>query len=150
MAHTTGIKKASALLGLAFLLAFSLVPAISWADPSPDNAKKENLNRLIYECGTGDTAGNCNFDDMIAASKQFVNWGTTFALEFTVAIIAYIGYNYMISVDNPKAKSEAKAMLIKTLLGIAWILGAWLVVTLIANALLGDPILGSVSNIAGS
>ncbi len=114
------------------------------AEPSKEERDNPAGTGITYECGDGITAGNCDFNDAIAAAKKVVDWGTTFALAFTVAVLAYAGFNYMISSDVPKAKGEARAMLTKTVIGIAWICGAWLVVTLIASALLGNPVLSSV------
>ena len=139
MISGVNIKKIGVVLVSLFFTA-TLLPAIvnSAASPSPNT--RDNKTGITYECGDGVTAGNCNFDDVISATKKIVDWGRNFALFFSVIVLAYAGFNFMISSDVPKARAEAKTMLWKVVLGIVFILVAWLIVNLILTSLGVDNI----------
>src|SRR5262249_47708912 len=84
--------------------------------------------------------GNCDWNDVILAVKNIVKWGTIIALQFSVVVIAYAGFLFMTSGDNPNKRDAAKRMLWKIVLGIVFILSAWLIVTLITNNLLNEEV----------
>jgi hypothetical protein len=86
--------------------------------------------------GPGGTSnGECTFGDLWAAVQNVVNWATGFALSFSVVVIAWAGYNYLISGDNPSKRRDANRMLTKVVTGIVLMLAAWLIVKLITTAL---------------
>lgn len=89
---------------------------------------------ITYVC-TGGAPGECTFDDLIRAVQRVVNWGTVFALQFSVIVLAYAGFKYMTSGDNPGERKEANRLLTNVVKGIALIIGAWLMVRLIITAL---------------
>lgn len=89
---------------------------------------------ITYECTSG-KPGDCTFNDLILAVKKVINWGTGFALGFTVVIIAYAGFLYMLSGENAGERKKANTMLTKAVIGIAYIVGAWLIVNLIITGL---------------
>jgi hypothetical protein len=70
---------------------------------------------IVYECNP---PGDCTYGDLIAAVKRAIDWMIIFTLEFSVVIIAYAGFNYMISGDNPGKRAEANKMLTKVAIGI--------------------------------
>lgn len=86
----------------------------------------------IVPCCEG---SGCNFDELIKAVKRVVNWGVTLALMLTVVVIAYAGFLYLTSADNANKRSQANKMFVRVLQGMFFILGAWLIVTLIMSAL---------------
>lgn len=127
---------------VVFITLFSLPVFVSAQDSSPNTG-------ITYECVQKDSAGNnvygnCGFTDLINATMRVVDWGIKFALAFSVVVIAYAGFNYMISGDNQSKRKEANQMLLKVFIGIAWMMAAWLVVTLIARALLSQQIIDIV------
>ena len=134
--------KNKVLTSMIFLpvLFFFALPVLTYATPSPNN----NNVGITYECGSNtdgsNTAGNCDFSDLVAATRKVINWGIGFALSFSVIIIAYAGYKYLTSGDSSKQRDEANAMLQNVAIGIAWVLAAWLIVNLITNALLGKTL----------
>ncbi len=98
---------------------------------------------IVWECTGGSTgrAGDCDFyKDLIPEVINIVNFGTVTALLFTVIVIAFAGWKYMISGPNPGKRSEANQTLLKCAIGIAVILGAWLIVHLITSTLLNSSI----------
>ncbi len=113
------------------------------------SAQQDPGTGLTYECPpktvvinnkTYVKEGECTFNDLIAAAKNFMDKIIVFTLSFSVIVIAVAGYNYMISGTNPSARKDANRMLTKVAIGIFFILAAWLIVTLIANTLLTDEI----------
>lgn len=101
---------------------------------------------ITYECQRQDAAtgttvyGDCGYADLIAAVKRVIDWMIIFVLEFSVVVIVYAGFNYMISGDNPGKRAEANKMLTKVAIGIFFTLAAWLIVNLIASVLLTQAV----------
>ena len=131
------IKKISAATGIGFLFLLPVFVAGQSIVP------KQNNTGITYDCQNENPGqpkpGECTFQDLIKAVQKVVKWGTIFALEFSVVVIAYAGFTYMTSGNNPGKRAEANTMLKKVLIGIGFILGAWLIVTLITNGLLLKP-----------
>lgn len=122
-------------LTLTFLF---VLPVISFAQfevnptPSPGTG-------ITYDCAVenpGRPAGECDFYDLVKATKHVINFATQFALAISVVWIAFAGSKYMMSGDNPGKRKEANAMLLNIVKGIVLILGAWLIVHLITSTLL--------------
>ncbi len=97
---------------------------------------------LVYECYSGGVYGNCTYQDLIAAVRNFTNKLTVYVLAFTVVPIAWAGFLFMTSGGNAGARAKAKEMLYKVAIGIFFMLAAWLIVSLIANALLAPAFQG--------
>jgi hypothetical protein len=91
--------------------------------------------QLAQECA-GNQPGECTFDDLIRTVIRLTNWGTMFALGFSVVVIAWAGFKYLTSEGNPGKIKEANGMFLKVLQGIVIILIAWTLVKLITTALL--------------
>ena len=101
-------------------------------NPSPKNTG------VTYDCAienSGRAQGECTFQDLIAAAQKVINKIIPLTLGFSVVVIAYAGYLYMISGDNANKRKEANEMLRKVVIGIVFILAAWLIVSLILSAL---------------
>jgi len=114
------------------LVLFSL-PLLTFAADSATVASGV-AKGITYEC-TGGAPGVCTFADVIAAIQLVLKWGTTFAVAFSVVVIAWAGFIYMTSGGNSGKRAEANTMLMKVAIGIAFMFMAWLIVTLIMNAL---------------
>ena len=97
-------------------------------------------NGITYECVSGGVYGNCDINDLILAIQNLVNKIVPLVLGFTVVIIAYAGFKYMISGDNPGERAAANKMLRSVAIGIFFIIAAWLIVTLIANTLVSGSV----------
>ena len=117
--------------------------------PTTPNVKVEKApdTGITYECvqkGAGpivngvksDIYGNCGFYDLVSAVIAVVNWGTTFALAFSVVVIAYAGFIYMKSGGSSSERDKANGMLWRVVIGIAVILAAWFIVKIISDVLL--------------
>lgn len=92
------------------------------------------LSGITYVCNRG-APGECTFADLIEAVKALVNWGTIFALQFSVVVLAWAGFKYMISGDNASERREANRLLTNVVKGIILIICAWVIVRLIITAL---------------
>ncbi len=117
-------------------------PANQVKDVSKDPAKSKADTGIVYECDHG-TDGECNFADLVAAVRKVINWGTIFALQFSVVVIAWAGFRYMKSGDNAGERTKANEMLRKVVIGIFFILTAWVIVTLVMNVLVDTGDVGS-------
>ena len=130
-------KKTAGLVTF-FLFFVMLLPLSAYSQANPSKTTQATGaagTGMTYECGDGATAGNCTFEDAVAAVKRVTNYGAVIALGFSVVVIAYAGALYMVSEGNPGKLKEATEMFRKVAIGILFILAAWLIVSLILNGL---------------
>lgn len=123
------------ILSLVF---FVSSPLFSFAQI--DRSGGDSGTGLTYECkkivnGT-DVYGECDYSDLILAVKKFFKVATPLALAFSVVVIAYAGFLYMKSGNNASQRTKANEMFIKIAWGVFFMLGAWVIVTLITDSLL--------------
>jgi hypothetical protein len=96
---------------------------------------------ITYECGTRTASdgtpiyGECSFDDLIAATLYAINYASLIAIGLVGIVIAWAGFKYMTSEGNPGKRAQANGVLTKAVIGMAFILGAWLIVQFIVKAL---------------
>lgn len=98
------------------------------------NAQSNISDGIVYEC-RGGRPGECTFQDLVNAVNRVINIATTYAVAFSVVVIAYAGFRYMRSGDNPSERTKANDMLKKVVIGVFFMLGAWLIVNFITSAL---------------
>lgn len=122
------------LFGFILVSIFMFSPFVVLAQGGPTG--------LVYECYNNGVYGNCTYQDLLNAVRNVTNQLTVYVLAFTVVPIAYAGYLFMTSGDNAGNRTKAKAMLYKVAIGIFVMLSAWLIVSLIANALLNPSFQG--------
>ena len=79
-----------------------------------------------------------SFNQLLGGVKNVINYAVTFALSFSVIVIAWAGWLYMTSGGDSGKVKKAHDMFTSVAWGIAWVLGAWLVVNLIVTALVKD------------
>lgn len=91
---------------------------------------------IAYECINGTVYGNCSFGDLVIATQRITKWLVFFTLQFSVVVIIYAGFNYLISGDKPAKRAEANRMLSMVAIGIFFVMAAWLIVNLISTTLL--------------
>jgi hypothetical protein len=81
--------------------------------------------------------GECTYADLIRAVSKVTTLAVEdIALPFSVVVITYAGFLYLTSGGNHTQLDKAHNMFIKIAWRISWVLGAWLVVTLIPSGLL--------------
>ncbi len=132
------IKKVCGFIMSLFLFTMVTLPVFVYSAPS--DATKNNKTGITYECGDDITAGECTFDDLLKAVKKVVDFMIMITLALSVVVIAYAGFRYMMYADNAGKRAETTKMFYSVAKGIFVILAAWLIVTLITNALLTDEV----------
>ena len=139
MISLINIKRTGVVIATAFLFCLPISVEAQGVvnNPSGGSTQYSKQTGITYDCSleTGSRPGECTFQDLIIATRRVINWGTLFALAFSVVVIAVAGGRYMISGDNAGERTKANNMLLSVVKGIAFILTAWLIVTLITNAL---------------
>jgi len=93
----------------------------------------------------GTVADPCTFSDLITLAQNLINALITISTLLATAAFAYAGFILLTSGGNESAKTRAKEIFRKVLVGYLWILGAWLLVYTITSVLLnpGYSILGA-------
>ena len=131
-------KKTGKLIGTFFLIVLLAVPFFAYSAES--DASKNEETGITYECASvgpdgKEIIGNCDFQDLLNAVKKVMDYAVGFTLFFSVVVIAWAGFKYMISGDNSGERKKANDMLLSVVKGIVFILAAWLIVSLILRAL---------------
>ena len=124
---------------IIFSLVFFALTSVSFAQsggtgnqpPAGSSGIDSGYTGIIPSCeGTG-----CGWDDIIKTIDYLVDFGMGIALVFSSVVIAFAGWKYMSSGDNPGKRKEANTMLQKVVIGIVLVMGAWVIVNLIFTAL---------------
>jgi asparagine N-glycosylation enzyme membrane subunit Stt3 len=138
----TSILKKNTILNITFFafLLFFIIPNLAKAQGTVTPPPPPTGTGITYECvrsGPNNTQiyGDCTFNDLMAAVVKVVNWATVFAVSFSVVVITWAGALYMVSGANASKRTEANKMLRKAVIGLVFMLSAWLIVTLIASGL---------------
>jgi hypothetical protein len=126
------------------------VPVFSLAAPDTNKDYGDGGTGFTFECATANGKdalgndiqlyGNCTWSDLIQAINKIVGYAIMFALSFSVVVLAWNGFEIMMAGDNAGKRSSARKRMGNWAIGVAWMLGAWLVITLITNALLTDAV----------
>ena len=134
-------KYVFALVVLCLLFSFFYLPIPTHAAGT--------MSGIIFECdpvkktvGTQEFIiyGECTFDDLVKAVTSAVDKIVEIALGFSVVVIAWAGYLFMVSGDKPGERTKARGMLWKVVEGIFFIIAASLIVHLIASTLLNESV----------
>ena len=135
----SGLRKIREICGFCLISAFlllTLAPVSTVLAQTP-KAGQEGMFGISYMCANGDPCQT--FGQLISAVKGITTFAVVnIALPFSVVVIVWAGWIYLNSGGNPGERAKANKMFTSVLWGIFWVLGAWLVVTLIMNALT-DP-----------
>lgn len=98
------------------------------------------LNQLI-EC-TNRGAYNsqpCGWTEFLVFVNELIGFAIYIATLITVLGFVYAGWLFLTSQGNPSAKEKAKGVLMSCVLGIIFILTAWLIVQFIVSNLGLNP-----------
>ncbi len=116
-------QKISRVLTTILYFAFVLIPAISFADCTTDN-QGSIINPL----------GNCNtsISDIVSQLMVYV-----VRIGGIIAIFAFVysGYLFVKARGNEKELGEAKTVFVNTVIGVAILLGAQLIASIIVNTI---------------
>lgn len=99
---------------------------------------------LLPACGEVDQE-ECGFGHLRELIISLINFMIMLSTILATAAFAWAGIILMTSGGSESAKTKAKGIFKKVLIGYLWILGAWLLVYTITSALLGSDysLLGS-------
>lgn len=88
---------------------------------------------------------DCTFGDLIKLARNLINALIIISTFLATAAFAYAGFILLTSGGQESAKTKAKEIFRKVLIGYLWILGAWLLVYTITSVLLrpGYSLLGA-------
>lgn len=89
----------------------------------------------LIVCGT-EALGDCTFSSLITLAQNLINNLIVLSTFLATAAFAYAGFILLTSGGNESAKTKAKEVFRKVLIGYLWILGAWLLVYTITSVLL--------------
>ena len=95
----------------------------------------QSFNLIVCD---GTAADPCTFSDLITLVKNLINALVILSTFFATAAFAYAGFLLLTSGGNESAKTKAKEVFRKVLIGYLWILAAWLIVYTITSVLLNE------------
>ena len=78
--------------------------------------------------GTADEMAPCTLCHIIVGGKVVMDWGLRVMTAIGLAVITAMGIWYIVSAGNPGMINQAKSGIKTTLIGVAVMLGAWLIV----------------------
>ena len=78
--------------------------------------------------GTADEMAPCTLCHIIVGGKNIMDWGLRVMTAIGLAVITAMGIWYIVSAGNPGMINQAKSGIKTTLIGLAVMLGAWLMV----------------------
>lgn len=121
--------KLIASLAVVFFIAMPLVILAHGFPPSP----------LVPPCEDtvqGQTAKACGFTTLMHLIRHLIDFALFLAMPISAALFAYAGFLYLTAGASPSNVGKAKAVFWSVFIGLLWVLGAWLVIKLISDALL--------------
>lgn len=94
----------------------------------------------------------CDFNGIVKLANNIISIGIYLAVLVAVAMFAYAGYLYLTSAGDTGKMKEAHTIFTNAGYGFLFVLGAWLLVTLILSALVktGSPLRTLLTNIFGT
>lgn len=104
-------------------------------------AEKEAYQKAIVPCGTFDEKNNktgaagpdgmvdnpCGFTDVIKITRNIIMGWIMVGVTLAVVGFAYAGYLYITAMGSAEKIKHAHSIFYKTVLGFAFMLGAWLI-----------------------
>ena len=134
------VKKIFSFVSLFLFLVLILAPVVSHGQTTA------GTSGIVTVCkGSDGSDVPCDsFAQLVGAVMTVVKFAVSFALFFSVVILARAGWIYMNSGGSPGELKKAHAMFGKVIWGIAWVLGAWLVVNLIVTTLVNPSMVTTI------
>ncbi len=142
-------------VGVVGAIFFFIMPLVVWGQVDTNQpvkttqpVVKAEQSGIIYVCyDENKNPAPCDkFSDLIGAINFFVNRAIQLALLFSVVPNTYAGWLYLNTGSSPGNKDKAKKMLTNVALGIVIMLAAWLIVSLITNALVKPDVTSGFEN----
>lgn len=84
---------------------------------------------------------SCGFEHLILLAKNLITDLVILSTFLAMAAFVYVGFLLLTSGGKESAKTKAKDVFMKVIIGYLWILGAWLLIYTITSVLLKDNFL---------
>ena len=118
---------------LTFL--FLIAPVFALAQDLPENT---NLILCNTELVNGKFTDPCTFTHFIQLAQNLINFIVYLAIPISAIVFAWAGWTILSAGDNAGQRQKAKDMFSKVVIGLFFILAAWLIIRTILAALVGD------------
>lgn len=89
---------------------------------------------IVPQCDGND----CQAFHLVQLAQNIINWLITISVFVAVGLIAYAGFQLVISGGNQSARTQAHSMVWSVVIGFIIMLSAWLVVDIFLRVLTGD------------
>ncbi len=113
------------------LLIYLFLPYISFAAWKPGKP-------IVPDCARKSSGSICGFSDLITLIDNLLNVFIWISVPIATILFAVIGWTLITQGDKPAAIAEAKSRLMTLVIGVGYILAAWLIVKLIVTGLGGS------------
>lgn len=127
-------KRMKSFAPTILFLVLIFIPVLSLAQNPPADPPL-----IATDCGVlvnGKINKECGYSDLLGLINRIINWIIMIAVPVAAGVIAWAGLKIMMSGDNPGKRAEGISMIKQVLVGLVFILAAWLIVSTIVNALL--------------
>ena len=110
------------------LLAIFIFPTLAFAQFGPLVPQCTTINPMSQKA-------ECSACDLVALAQNIINWFIYAAGVAAVLMFAYAGIIYATSATNPEQIAKAHKIFWNVLLGMVFVLAAWLIIDTIMKAL---------------
>lgn len=101
------------------------------------------------ECNCESEGSAPGFGCLLAVLNNLVVFAVSIGVIIIVLVIAYAGFLFMFTAANPENRSQAKKMFWNAVIGLAIVLGSWLIVNTLLGALGAGGVESTTSGLAG-
>lgn len=93
---------------------------------------------IVPACSYGPFEGACGFCDIFQLAQNLINFAVAFSVLVATIMFVYAGFLYFSASAKHDNIKKAHGIFWKVFIGFVFILGAWLIVSLIMSTLLND------------
>ncbi|MCK5021744.1 MAG: hypothetical protein KAR54_00645 [Candidatus Pacebacteria bacterium] len=97
-----------------------------------------NIGDPLITCNTKAMPNPCTFGDLITLISNIIDFILYISAPVSAIMFSYAGYLYLTSGGNPSKRAQGNKIFINVLLGLFFIVGAWLIVKAILMGLKVD------------
>jgi cbb3-type cytochrome oxidase subunit 3 len=117
-------------------------PTVNNRDPLPVDiqSQREAQPGFLIVCGgaggpdAGSDYNECDFGDLIVLLRRLIDFAIFIGLIISTGVFIYAGFLYMFSSESKDRTAEAKQMIRYTVYGILIIIGSWILVNTLVQA----------------
>lgn len=94
---------------------------------------------LVFGAGLVPCTDNCTVCDFFVLVKNIINWMINVSFALAGGFIAWGAFDIMIAGGSPEKIEDGKKKITTAVIGLAIVLGAWLIVGTVMQILSGSP-----------